>query len=72
MDLAEIQELYDQIMGVWTEFGPYVEWARANWAPIALTAEIVGALSAMALHRYRLGAGWALAALGTIWAGGLP
>ena len=72
MDIAEIQELYDQLLKLWAEVEPYFDWARENWVTIALSAEIVGAVVAIMFRRYRLGFGWMIAALGTIWVGARP
>lgn len=48
-----------------------VSWAFANWTPLLLTVEIIGAVVAIKLGRYRKGVFWLVAALVTIWVGWL-
>ena len=49
---------------------PYLDWLRGNWLTIVLTGEIVGAVIAIKMGRYKRGIGWLAAALVTIWVGG--
>ncbi len=70
MDLTDLESLYDEMTSAWVFVEPYLDWWMDNWVPAALTLEIVGGALAVMLHRYRLGLGWLLAAIGTIWFGG--
>ncbi len=79
MDLDELQSmldklngLYDRLEGLYEDVSPYIQWASDNWVALALTCEIGGGVMAVIFHRYRLGFGWLLAAIGTIWLGGTP
>ena len=45
-------------------------WAYEHWVTLALTGEIVGAVVAVKMGKYRRGIGWLGAALITIWLGG--
>lgn len=67
--MNDIQEIYAGIEGFVVEVSPYVEWIRQNWVLLVLTAEIVGAVVAIKLGRYRRGLIWLAAALATIWLG---
>lgn len=61
----------EEVMGTVSELGdaasPLIDWASANWMPLVLTGEIVGAVVAIKLRRYYRGVAWLLAALMTIW-----
>ena len=79
MDIAELQgildrltELLDRIEGLYDTLSPYIQWISDNWVAVALTGEIFGGVLAVILGRYRVGFGWLLAAVGTIWLGGAP
>ena len=79
MDIEELQSLLDgmakladRLSALFDEVQPYIQWATENWVPLALTMEIGGGVLAVIFHRYRLGFGWLLAAIGTIWFGGMP
>ena len=61
--LSFFQELSDKIT-------PYLDWASQNWLALVLTGEIVGAVVAIKVGRYRRGFCWLCAALATIWIGG--
>lgn len=55
----------------WSEkAAPYLSWLGDNWLTVVLTGEIIGAVVAVKLGRYRRGFGWLAAALATIWIGG--
>ncbi len=45
-------------------------WASANWVPLLLTGEIIGAVIAIKLGAWTKGLVWLLLALATIWIGG--
>ena len=62
-----VTEFYETFVETVT---PYVEWLQTNWLTIVLTGEIVGAVVAVKMGRYKRGFGWLLAALATIWIGG--
>ena len=79
MDIAEIQgileRLADLLKGIEDLYGalsPWIQWIIDNWVAVALTGEIIGGALAVILGRYRVGFGWLLAAVGTIWLGGAP
>lgn len=58
----ELERIMDDV-------SPLLEWASANWVPLVLTGEIVGAVVAIKLRHYYRGTAWLLAALLTIWLG---
>ena len=66
-DIQSLAECFEEFSG---KVSPYVEWLQGNWFPRVLSGEIVGAVIAVKLGRYRRGFGWLLAALATIWLGG--
>ena len=66
-DIQSLAECFEEFSG---KGSPYVEWLQGNWFPLVLSGEIVGAVIAVKLGRYRRGFGWLLAALATIWLGG--
>ena len=65
-DIQSLAECFEEFSG---KVSPYVEWLQGNWFPLVLSGEIVGAVIAVKLGRYRRGFGWLLAALATIWLG---
>ena len=66
-DIQSLAECFEEFSG---KVSPYIEWLQDNWFPLVLSGEIVGAVIAVKLGRYRRGFGWLLAALATIWLGG--
>lgn len=58
-----------ELEGIMDDVSPLLEWASANWVPLVLTSEIVGAVVAIKLRHYYRGTAWLLAALLTIWLG---
>ncbi len=71
MDFEEIGSMLDSAEDLYVMVEPYIEWARSNWMALVLTGEILGAVVAIKFGRYRLGLGWLVAALATIWMGGM-
>jgi len=65
--IESVTEFYDTVVEIVT---PYVEWLQNNWLTLVLTGEIVGAVVAVKMGRYKRGFGWLAAALATIWLGG--
>ena len=65
--IESVTEFYDTVVETVT---PYVEWLQNNWLTLVLTGEIVGAVVAVKMGRYKRGFGWLAAALATIWLGG--
>lgn len=51
-------------------FSGMVDWASANWVPLLLTGEIIGAVIAIKLGAWTKGLAWLLLAIATIWIGG--
>lgn len=45
------------------------DWLSVHWAPLVLTGEMVGAVLAIKMGAYRLGIGWLVAAVATVWVG---
>ena len=70
MNPSDIQSLAEYFEEFSEKVSPYVEWLQGNWFPLVLSGEIVGAVIAVKLGRYRRGIGWLAAALATIWLGG--
>ncbi len=54
--MAELQDLQSAV-DFFEEFSenisPYIEWLQGNWFPLVLSGEIVGAVMAVKLGRYR-------------------
>ena len=69
-ELQALQSAADFFEEFSENISPYIEWLQGNWFPLVLSGEIVGAVIAVKLGRYRRGFGWLLAALATIWLGG--
>lgn len=69
-ELQDLQSAADFFEEFSENISPYIEWLQSNWFPLVLSGEIVGAVIAVKLGRYRRGFGWLLAALATIWLGG--
>ena len=69
-ELQDLQSAADFFEEFSENISPYVEWLQGNWFPLVLSGEIVGAVIAVKLGRYRRGIGWLAAALATIWLGG--
>ena len=70
MNPSDIQSLAEYFEEFSEKVSPYVEWLQGNWFPLVLSGEIIGAVIAVKLGRYRRGIGWLAAALATIWLGG--
>ena len=70
MNPSDIQSLAECFEEFSEKVSPYIEWLQGNWFPPVRSGEIVGAVIAVKLGRYRRGFGWLLAALATIWLGG--
>ena len=70
MNPSDIQSLAEYFEEFSENISPYIEWLQGNWFPLVLSGEIVGAVIAVKLGRYRRGFVWLLAALATIWLGG--
>ena len=70
MNPSDIQSLAEYFEEFSENISPYIEWLQGNWFPLVLSGEIVGAVIAVKLGRYRRGFCWLLAALATIWLGG--
>ncbi|AGI47842.1 hypothetical protein TALC_00847 [Thermoplasmatales archaeon BRNA1] len=74
IDLQGIQSFIESVTEFYETFvetvTPYVEWLQTNWLTLVLTGEIVGAVVAVKMGRYKRGFGWLAAALATIWLGG--
>ena len=69
-ELQDLQSAADFFEEFSENISPYIEWLQGNWFPLVLSGEIVGAVIAVKLGRYRRGFGWLLADLATIWLGG--
>ena len=70
MNPSDLQTLAEHFEELSEKASPYVEWLHGNWLALVLTGEIVGAVVAVKMGRYRRGIGWLAAALATIWLGG--
>ena len=66
-DLESLKEFFETVSET---ASPYIGWLQTNWLTVVLTGEIVGAVVAVKMGRYRRGFGWLAAALVTIWIGG--
>ena len=51
--------------------GSFMGWIKDNWFPLMLTMEIIGAVIAVKMGYYRKGVCFLIAALATIWIGGM-
>ena len=73
-DLQDIVDFFDSAAQFYETVSeavsPYLDWLKDNWLTIVLTGEIVGAVIAVKMGKYRRGIGWLAAALATIWIGG--
>ena len=65
----DISEAYFSIQNLVNKISPYADWIRQNWVLLVLTGEIIGAVVAIKVGRYRRGLFWLVAALATIWLG---
>lgn len=61
-DLEAISEFADSV-------SPYLDWFGDHWFPLVLSGEIIGAVVAIKVGRYRRGLLWLAGALLTIWIG---
>ncbi len=68
--VSDIETAVDYFQKISEKVTPYIEWIQGNWFPLVLSAEIVGAVIAIKVGRYRRGICWLAAALATIWVGG--
>ena len=53
-DIQSLAECFEEFSG---KVSPYIEWLQGNWFPLVLSEEIVGAVIAVKLGRYRRGFG---------------
>ena len=64
-----LEGLASSLAGFAEEASPLVDWVKDNWILLVLTGEIVGAVVAVKIGRYRRGLLWLAAALATLWLG---
>lgn len=68
-ELDSIAGLYSGISEYVDAASPYIDWIGQNWLLLVLSGEIIGAVVAIKVGRYRRGLVWLVAALATIWVG---
>lgn len=68
-ELDSIAGLYSGISEYADTASPYIDWIGQNWLLLVLSGEIIGAVVAIKVGRYRRGLVWLVAALATIWVG---
>lgn len=66
LELESLEGAYSAIAEYADNVSPFLDWIRGNWMLLVLSGEIVGAVLAIKMGRYRRGIVWLAAALATI------
>lgn len=69
LELESLEGAYSAIAEYADDVSPFLDWIRGNWMLLVLSGEIVGAVLAIKMGRYRRGIVWLAAALATVWVG---
>lgn len=69
IEMESLQTLQSDLSQYLDTASPYIDWLGQNWILLVLSGEVIGAVIAIKVGRYRRGLAWLVAALATIWLG---